>query len=136
MLLTDEQIKIRIESPLNLLNRLRKSTSPTSILSVPPTAEQLIDNLDDKINKNSGSSARARKLLDSTLEELERRLPEVQKPEKLASIAQQMSNILSNEADNKKDGSIAPQIIVYAPQMRDEREFVTINMREREESEK
>jgi len=85
MILNDDEIKERIESPLNLLNRLKSTVNrrsiPTQHPSIPPTAEDLVDNLEDKI-KNTSSRSKASGILNAAMDELSLRIREVQKPEK------------------------------------------------------
>lgn len=126
MILSDDEIQERIESPLNLLNRLRSAVhrhpigSPTpfipSIPSLPPTAESLIDNLEDKI-KISSTRSKATGIMHAAMDELEKRMPEVQKPERLARIASDMSRVISNQDTKGGGGTINSQIIIYAPQV-------------------
>lgn len=57
MLLSDDEIRERIESPLNLLNRLKSSLGAsrhhltTQIPSIPPKSSDIIDDLEEKISK-------------------------------------------------------------------------------------
>lgn len=117
MLLTEEEIKARVESPMNLMNRLRSTLDRASHSPVlPPKAEDVITDLEDKINQSSTKKTAA-KIMNAAMVELEKRMPEVQKPEKLAQIAVEMSKVISNQeakANNTPQGS---QIIVYAPQV-------------------
>lgn len=136
MILTDEEITERLESPLNLMNRLRRATesiTPSNsnfIPSFPPTSDQLIQDLQDKINGGTVKT-KANGILAKTLDELDRRLPEIQKPEKLAQIASEMSKVV-NAQDNKNSGerSDKPQIIIYAPQTINESHYETMVVNE------
>lgn len=120
MILNDQEIKERIESPLNLLNRLKTSlnkiTTNTPISPcLPPKSSDIIDNLEDKIN-NASAKSKALSIMVEAMDELKLRLGEVQKPERLASIASEMSKIISHQDAKDGDKSLS-QIIIYAPQV-------------------
>jgi hypothetical protein len=127
MLLTDEEIASRIESPMNLLNRLRTATKAVSPSLPSPKAKDIISDLDDKLVGNARQQAAG--ILDLTLKELRQRIPDIQKPEKLAQIADQMNKILTSrpEKENEKNG---PSIIVYAPSVVSESHFETVILKE------
>ena len=122
MILTDDEIQERIESPLNLLNRLKSQLGtqrhhPTSqIPSLPPTSSDIIEDLEDKI-ANTTTRSKAVGILNSAMDELSKRIPEVQKPEKLAQIAAEMSKVVSQQDNRNQGNKPLSQIIVYAPQM-------------------
>jgi hypothetical protein len=136
MLLNDDEIKERIESPLNLLNRLRSSlnkslngtTNKTIHPSLPPKSEDIIDDLENKIS-NSSARSKAMGIMISAMDELKARLPEVEKPEKLAIIAHEMSKVISNQ-DTKATGHSTSQIIVYAPQVQSLESYEIIDVSE------
>jgi hypothetical protein len=132
MLLDEKEIRSRMESPMNLLNRLRSITNPhknTNLIpTLPPTSDELIENLDDKI-ANTSTRSKATSLLNSAMTELEKRLPEVTKPEKLAAIAADMSKIVDRTTPvHNHDEVRAPQIIIYAPQIVSEDNFNVIDV--------
>ena len=123
MILSDDEIKERIESPLNLLNRLKSNLSraihPSNSSqhpALPPSAGDIIDDLDDKL-KNTSTRSKAAGILNAAMDELKIRIPDVQKPEKLAQIAAEMSKVISNHDNKPNSGVTAGQIIVYAPQV-------------------
>jgi hypothetical protein len=126
MLLTDEEVQERIESPLNLLNRLRHASKAHSPL-LPPKSGELIPDLDEKLEPDV--KKQATKIMNAALKELEMRIPDVQKPEKLALIAETMNKVIVAREDKDK-GSNAPQVIVYAPQVIQESHFETIIVQE------
>ncbi len=127
MLLSDAEIQERLESPINLMNRLRQLGNPAPVVSLPPKSDEIIPNLDEKLND---TRSKAVGILNATMDELRRRLPEVQKPEKLAIIAKEMSQVVAHQ-DSKSQGSIqAGQIIVYAPQMASIEQFEIIDVQE------
>ena len=125
-----------MESPLNLLNRLRTITNPHAsggnkniIPTLPPTSNDIIEDLDDKI-ANSTTRSKASKLLNSALTELDSKIKEIQKPEKLAAIANDMSRIIERSTPvkgNNEDNRV-PQIIIYAPQIVTEERFNVIDV--------
>lgn len=145
MILNDDEIAQRIESPINLLNKLRKITqnnrgsiqpfnTPVSshevnIPTLPPKSQDIIDDLESKII-NATARSKATNILVKAMSELEQRLPEVQKPETLANIAQQMSKVISNQDANKPQNNQMSQIIVYAPQVQKLEDYEVIDIRE------
>ena len=145
MILTDDDIKERIESPLNLLNRLKKITSggkehihspslpsfPAVIKhpALPPSADQLIENLDDKIAEASARS-KAMNIMNLAMDNLQARIPEIQKPKELSDIANSMSKIISNQSQNSASRGATSQIIVYAPQVQKLENFDIIDVTE------
>lgn len=131
MILTDEQIQERIESPLNLLNRLKSITSlQTTSPCFPPSSEQIIDDLTEKLAYGSIKS-KAAGIMTAAMDELKIRLPEVTKPEKLAQIASEMSKVVNAADSNKREErSDKPQIIIYAPQVVSENHFETMLVNE------
>lgn len=143
MILNDDEIQQRIESPINLLNRLRKTSTPKSgpilpshqanipvhIPTLPPKAEELVDSLEDKI-LNASARNKAMNIMVTAMSELQHRLPEVQKPETLAKIAQDMSRVISNHDANKPNVNNLSQIIVYAPQVQKLEDYEVIDINE------
>jgi len=131
MVLTEEEVKGRIESPLNLLNRLKALTSNSRTKSespcIPPSSESLIDDLEDKI-RNGTAKSKATSIMISAMDELSRRLPEVQKAEKLASIASDMNKILNADGRKESNNNLNAQIVIYAPQVVHESKFDVIDV--------
>ena len=131
MLLTDSEVKERIESPMNLLNRLRSATNLASLSPcLPPSSKDIIENLEEKIGFGSIKS-KATNIMSAALDELRSRIPEVQKPEKLASIAAEMSKVVNGVNNNKiEDNRKIAQVIIYAPQILSESAFDVIEVNE------
>ena len=135
MILTDEEVKERIESPINLLNRLKSlSTNKNSfkqsdIPSFPPSADELISDLDEKIKYGSIKS-KAMGIMTDAMNELKIRIPEVSKPEKLAQIAAEMSKVINSTNIKFEDNRKQAQIVIYAPQMASESQFETVTVSE------
>jgi hypothetical protein len=128
MILEDEEIQERIESPLNLLNRLRSTTKKAESPSLPsPNSKEIIDDLDEKI-KYGAVRGQAAAIMSSALTELQQRIPDVQKPEKLAQIAAEMNKVLISRQD--QDKQLPGQLIIYAPRIVDETHFNTIVVRD------
>lgn len=128
MLLTDEDVQERISSPQNLLNRLRKAASPGGIPSLPPpNSKDIIPDLDEKL-ETKDIRKQAASIMAKSLKELEARIPDIQKPEKLAQIASEMNKVLTAGQDKEK--AATSQIIVYAPQLVEENHFETITLDE------
>lgn len=140
MILPDEVIEERMESPLNLMNRLKSITTPAvgqatnRIPSLPPKIDDVVEDLEEKL-AFGGIKNKAVSIMLGAMNELHNRLPEVQRPEKLAGIAEQMGKVISSVAtkDRRDDLIKAPQIIIYSPQLRHEREYSVIDLRAIEE---
>ena len=140
MILTDDEITERLESPLNLLNRLKKITRSadkgSSIVSInkidrqsPPTSAELIENIDDKIAE-AAARQRAMNIMNKAMAHLEERIPDIQKPKELSSIATDMSKIIANQSQNQANKGHSSQIIVYAPQVQRLESFDIIDVKE------
>jgi hypothetical protein len=123
MILEEVEVMERVESPLNLLNRLRTQTSKQLVVpSIPPGSAEVINNLDEKLAYGSLKS-KAAGIMNEAMNELRNRLPEVQRPEKLAAIAEQMSKVINNAQTRTETDVRVGQIIVYAPQIVTEDRF-------------
>jgi len=134
MILNDEEIKERIESPLNLLNRLRSAITPHNSSTqqspcLPPKSSDIIEDLEDKI-ANTTMRSKAVGILNAAMDELKVRIPEVQKPEKLAAIAAEMSKVISNQDNRGQGDKQLSQIIVYAPQVQSLENYEIIDVGE------
>lgn len=134
MILDEQEVLSRFESPLNLLNRLKSSLSKPShrptIVSIPPTADKIVDNLEDKL-KSGGLKTKAAAIMDTCLEELKSRIQDIEKPEKLAAIAAEMNKVITAENKNKdNDKTDMPQFVIYSPQIISEENFQTIYVKE------
>lgn len=123
------------------MNRLRTASSPNKrshniIPSLPPTSDEVIDNLEEKLQANSQSNSikqKAGSILLSALNELETRVPEIHKPESLSRIAETMNKIVSTETEKSSGkGNSIGQIIIYAPERMREEQFETIDISHRE----
>jgi hypothetical protein len=140
MILDEQEVKDRFESPMNLLHRLRSTTrqktvdsngNPVNIIpSLPPTSEQVIEDLEEKLAYGSIKS-KAAGIMIKAMDELNARLPEIQRPEKLAAIAADMSKVVNaaNE-DNNKNKNGGNQFIIYSPQFIEEKSLEVIYARE------
>lgn len=120
MLLSDEEVQTRLESPLNLLNRLRKATTPAAIPSLPPTSKDLDLNVEEKLAVGK-LKENAAAIMALSLAELKQRISDIQKPEKLAQIAAEMNKVVISRQDEGKNPPA--QIIVYAPSVVNETHF-------------
>jgi len=130
MLLTDNEIRERMDSPLNLLNRLRTAVDRTSVSPcLPPTSSDIIEDLEEKVAFGSIKS-KANSIISSALDELKTRLPEVHKPEKLAQIAAEMSKVINGTKVNIEDNRKIAQVVIYAPQLLTEEAFEVIEVNE------
>lgn len=127
MLLDEKEIRERMESPLNLLNRLKTSLSRTSSTpipapSIPPSSSDIVEDLEEKIKQGS-VKAKATNIMIAAMDELSARLPEVTKPEKLAAIAEQMGRVLTNSQVKIEDNRKQAMFVIYAPQVVKEETF-------------
>lgn len=137
MILEESEVLQRLESPLNLLNRLKRETTSNRnhniIPSLPPSASDVIEDLEEKLKANS-IKQKAGSILLATLSQLESRIPEIDKAESLSRVAESMNKIVSSEnekAANGKGNKIG-QIIIYAPEMMREDQFNVIDISHRE----
>lgn len=137
MILEDEEIESRIESPLNLLNRLKKNLDRrengdhlrNTIQSIPPTIDQIVDDLEDKLKSGKDNiKSKATDIINECLDELKGRVKEI-KVEKLSSVAADMNKVIGDKNDDG-DKRKHPQVIIYAPQHRTESYFETIVVNE------
>lgn len=133
MILEQNDAQERLDSPNNLMNRLKELTQTKSgqsdIPSLPPSADKLIDNLEDKL-KIGGLKSKAADILSTVLDELKNRLPEV-KPDRMHLVADSMNRILTAETAKRDiSGDGKPSIIIYAPQQHIESHYETITVTE------
>lgn len=129
MILDEVEVLERLESPANLLNRLRRISEPVQSVSIPPSADNVIEDLEEKLKYGSVKS-KATAIMNAAMDELRIRIPEVSKPEKLASIAAEMSKVVNaTQIRNENDVKIG-QIVVYAPQVITEDRFEVIRLNE------
>lgn len=134
MILNETEVTERMSSPMNLLNRLKSITNPhkpqSNIPSLPPTASEVIDDLEDKLAYGSIRS-KAAGIMIAAMDELKVKIADVQKPEQLARIAESMSKVVNAKNENtEKDRLNTPQFILYAPQFHREDHYETIYARE------
>jgi len=134
MILPDEVIEERMESPLNLLNRLREVTTPrpaaeTKIPCLPPKSEDIIPDLDEKL-VIGGLKNKAVGIMNDAMNELSMRIHDVQKPSQLAQITEQMAKVIKHVTPDERrdDGIKAPQIIIYSPAVRQLSEYKVIDI--------
>lgn len=134
MLLNDDEIKETIESPLNLLNRLKRTLNhtvhpslPSITNPIPPRASDIIDDLDDRL-KNNSTRSKAVGILNAAMDELSRRLPEIERPESLARVAENMSKVISQQDTRNAGDKLLSQIIVYAPQVQKIEDYEVIEV--------
>jgi hypothetical protein len=132
MLLNDDEVQERIESPFNLLNKLKTLTQPSkklNIPSLPPKAEDVIADLEDKIS-NTVIKSKAKAIMNSAMTELEKRLPEIEKPERLAVIAREMGQVIASQNHGGGGDKLGSQIIVYAPQVQNIENYTIVDVAE------
>lgn len=134
MILDEIDVKERLESPLNLMNRLRNSLSTPANKSfhpsLPPSSDQIVKDLEEKIKFGSVKS-KAAGIMADCLDELHNKLPELA-PKQLSSVAEQMSKIISNVQVKTADDKTPGQIVIYAPTIVSEEHFNIVDIRDRE----
>lgn len=117
-----------MESPLNLLNRLKLATKRTDIIpTIPPKSGEIIPALDEKLSLG-GLKTKAATVMMSALRQLEEALPNIERPEKLADIAADMSKVLN--ASNNHGNVNNVQVVVYQPRTREEQDYEAIVVNE------
>jgi len=141
MLLSTEEANLRLESPENLINRLRRKISipdarilppedksETRMVVLPPSVDDLVDNLDSKL-KLSSMQEKAVDIINDSMTLLKERMSEV--PTKsLSHVAADMSKIISNIREQRGMQTNNIQVMIYAPEVRSEREFEVIDIQE------
>ncbi len=136
MILNDEDIKSRLESPLNLINRLNSILPKSNAMDVfvpsgttendnPPAvpSEDLEEIVDEKKLRLGLVRSLALDVLHSSLEQLSVRLPEVDKVKDLSQIARDMKTVLTEEEDTKRNNH---QVIIYKPIINDISKYDTM----------
>jgi hypothetical protein len=127
--MSDEQVELRINSPLNLLNRLR-ALSPSVSPCLPPRAEDIVPNLNEKLSKKNLEHS-AGEILGECLTELRNRVAEI-RPAQIANVARQMSGIISDLNDrNGNSVNNGIQVVVYAPKTLDESDFDVVTVEDK-----
>jgi len=148
MILETEEINERLSSPLNLLNRLRKLTSVENKIvslppseqnsqsrsdvrhpSFPPSVDELVDNIEDKLATQKCYSG-AKEVLASSISRLKERLEEVDSPVQLSRIATDMGRIVNGFDESKKSTPSVSIPIIYRPVMLTEQSFQVIQVNE------
>lgn len=131
MIIKEQEVTERMSSPLNLLNRLKEATSRSSnhsIVSIPPTASDVMKDIDEKL-AFGGLKSKASTIMMKAMNELEVKISETTKVSDLARIAGEMNKIITAEDADKSDEN-RPQFHVYAPQFNQENHYETIYARE------
>lgn len=136
MLVKDTTALTRLNSPNNLLNKLqeittsRRSHTPTPIVSIPPPkADDLIDDLDEKLD-NGSVKARAVSVMSKAIKRLDNNIETVD-PKKLSNIVRDMAHAVKVLDPEKLDGDKTNiQFIIYRPEMKSENEFDRIVLSE------
>ena len=110
MLLEKDEIDKRIESPLNLLNRLRSHKQAPREAANVYNIDKVMPDIDTRLReaKNSRKPDVGEKAIDiimSAMDELKDKIPEIQKPEKLSSVIRDMSQVIKNTESEKEAGS-------------------------------
>lgn len=139
MLMNATDIKDRINSPSNLINRLdsiRGSSSKSSGMNIfgvgekessaviipeivgdinrEEISQEVIDAVEDELKLGLVKSS-ARAVLGKTLDLLSERLPDVDKPKDLSRIATDMSRIIDTFTPKDENQGFKQQVIIYRP---------------------
>lgn len=145
MLLSDSEVTTRLESPENLINRLKQKMravgiqsavlppherTKASVVTAPPSIDELVDNIDGKLALTSLQD-KAVEIMRKSMDELSVRLNEVTRPEKLANIAADMGRLVQNVREQRNQTNNI-QVMVYAPQLRTEESFDVIDLKDGE----
>lgn len=131
MLLAEQDIIERIESPLNLLNRLRKTTSLATHPSLPPSSSDIIPDLEKKLDYGS-SKQKAIAIMNESMDLLKVRLAEVSKPRELAAIAAEMGKVIANTEVKREDERPLASVVIYAPSVVHENNFPILDLESEE----
>lgn len=157
MLLDDKEVESRLNHIDNLVNQMRssnpipdakqtidvtkdsmgtfgiskndKSSSPAGLIpSMPPSVDDLIENINDKINLAHANTG-AIQVLNSSIAQLNNRLCEVEDPRDYSRIASDMSRIVNGFTEAKKNQPITnQQVIIYKPLILAESDFTTMQV--------
>ncbi len=124
--LSDEEVISRVESPMNLLNRLRSTTVRNSekeqlIVSIPPKLDDIMPEADEKLAVSS-SRARAASVMNKALGRLDNEIASI-RGDRLPGVIAQMSNAIKNLEPEKEKEDNRVQFIVYTPTMMKEADF-------------
>lgn len=136
MIMTNDEISARLDSPLNLINRLKElEVKVPEIVSLPvakqqskvavvglPSIEDLIDNPEDRI-KLAGIKTRATDALSSTVELIAARVADTEKPEKLSKIATDMMKVIDTINGDRRESHANRPIVVFTPMLVSEMSF-------------
>lgn len=150
MLMNKNDAESRLNSPVNLINRLRGATEgainnsnkiitipataqenakvPSAVLTIPPEAESLVIDLKHKI-KLAGVKGKAVDVLDGALDELANRVHDIENVSKLGTIADIMNRI-ANGADGKANHGHMNQLVIWQPIMIQENHYESIQVSE------
>lgn len=134
MILNEAEMNARLDSEDNIVNRFRKLTD-AAVVSIPeyvetnndkliPSINDLVTDVDDKINQSKGLS-NAKALLAMSTQKLISRLDEVDKPTDLARIASDMNKIV-NGLEGSKDKRTQNNIVIYRPVQNDINHYETV----------
>jgi hypothetical protein len=125
-ILADTEVVKRVESPLNLFNRLRKTTSDTKtvIPSIPsPKSDDLIPDLDKKLDI-AGSKCKALSVMNKVLTRLENEVEGID-TKRLPTVVAQMANALKSMEPDRAESDNRVQFVIYSPTVMTEADYGT-----------
>lgn len=133
MLLTDEDVQQRLESPLNLLNRLREaSTSKRTLIPSIPDVKDIVPDIEKKLEFVTVRK-KATDIMQKCMNRLDNAVEEIDNPKQLATIAADMGKVIaSTKDDSEREKFTPPQVIIYCPTQMSEDEFAVVDVRKRE----
>ena len=139
MIMNNEEVQARLESPLNLINRLRElgrndkiaampvidvSSSKHSAVvpELPPSIDELMDNFQDKV-KLAGIKTAATDTLKTAIDVLGSRLSEAREPERLSKIAGDMMKVIDTINGDRREARNERPVIIFKPMLVNELSF-------------
>jgi hypothetical protein len=149
VLLNQVETEARLNSPSNLMTRLRLlknttkdislftggvvnnscSNSEPSSPSLPQSAEQVTAELEEQI-KDGLIKSTARKVLGDSLELLSIRLPEIDKARDLSRVATDMGRIINDLTPKQEENHNHQQVIIYRPVINQESHYQSVHVSE------
>lgn len=121
--LSDDDVIKRVESPMNLINRLRSTTKKENLIVSIPKADDLVPSLNEKLTVGS-SKTRALSVMNRVLGRLDDQTTiDNIKPERLPAIVAQMATAIKGLEPEKDKEDNRVQFIVYSPTLMQESDY-------------
>jgi len=130
MIISEQEVTERIESPLNLINRLRVATrgaQSRGAIQLPPKAGDIIEDLDKKLALGS-IKTKAAGIISAALDEIKNKIPGIDSPKELAKIVGEMSKITFAKDEEQQRSGNNVQVVLFSPsKMKTEDEYEVVN---------